>query len=73
VYACRICPYDEEADNKCVYRNDLLTVTQCVFPSSCLLVDVTDVGSSREQRGVTNGVGTDLTLVHIHCRPRCDA
>ena len=28
VYACRICPYDEIGDNKCVYRNDLLTVTK---------------------------------------------
>jgi hypothetical protein len=39
VYACRICPYDEEAENKCVYRNDLLTVTKCVpappRPAAC--------------------------------------
>lgn len=28
VYACRICPYDEIGENKCVYRNDLLTVTK---------------------------------------------
>lgn len=28
VHACRICPYDEIAENKCVYRNDLLTVTK---------------------------------------------
>jgi RNA polymerases M/15 Kd subunit len=28
VYACRICAYDEINDNKCVYRNDLLTVTK---------------------------------------------
>ena len=28
VYACRICNYDEMVDNKCVYRNDLLTVTK---------------------------------------------
>ncbi|KAI6126808.1 hypothetical protein EDD17DRAFT_1557097 [Pisolithus thermaeus] len=28
VYACRICRYDEIGDNKCVYRNDLLTVTK---------------------------------------------
>jgi DNA-directed RNA polymerase II subunit RPB9 len=30
VYACRICEYDEEVENKCVYKNDLLTVTKCV-------------------------------------------
>jgi len=28
VYACRICEYDEETENKCVYRNDLLKVTK---------------------------------------------
>jgi len=28
VYGCRICDYDELGDNKCVYRNDLLTVTK---------------------------------------------
>ncbi|KAH9949266.1 hypothetical protein B0H21DRAFT_729312 [Amylocystis lapponica] len=28
VYACRICQYDELGENKCVYRNDLLTVTK---------------------------------------------
>ncbi|KAF7369050.1 DNA-directed RNA polymerase subunit [Mycena venus] len=28
VYACRICAYDELVENKCVYRNDLLTVTK---------------------------------------------
>ncbi|KZP17349.1 hypothetical protein FIBSPDRAFT_865014 [Athelia psychrophila] len=28
VYACRICAYDEINENKCVYRNDLLTVTK---------------------------------------------
>ncbi|TFL06810.1 hypothetical protein BDV98DRAFT_499224 [Pterulicium gracile] len=28
VYACRICAYEEGGDNKCVYRNDLLTVTK---------------------------------------------
>lgn len=28
VYACRICHYDEIGENKCVYRNDLLTVTK---------------------------------------------
>ncbi|KAJ7474832.1 hypothetical protein FB451DRAFT_276592 [Mycena latifolia] len=28
VYACRICTYDELGENKCVYRNDLLTVTK---------------------------------------------
>ncbi|KAI0078059.1 hypothetical protein K474DRAFT_1683963 [Panus rudis PR-1116 ss-1] len=28
VYACRICDYDEIGENKCVYRNDLLTVTK---------------------------------------------
>ncbi|EIW79622.1 hypothetical protein CONPUDRAFT_90969 [Coniophora puteana RWD-64-598 SS2] len=28
VYACRICTYDEDVDNACVYRNDLLTVTK---------------------------------------------
>jgi len=28
VYACRICDYEELAENKLVYRNDLLTVTK---------------------------------------------
>ncbi|KAI0684507.1 hypothetical protein BC835DRAFT_1409144 [Cytidiella melzeri] len=28
LYACRICPYDEDGENQCVYRNDLLTVTK---------------------------------------------
>ncbi|EJD01921.1 uncharacterized protein FOMMEDRAFT_168509 [Fomitiporia mediterranea MF3/22] len=28
VFACRICTYDEIVENKCVYRNDLLTVTK---------------------------------------------
>ncbi|CAK5279187.1 unnamed protein product [Mycena citricolor] len=28
VYACRICAYEEMGENKCVYRNDLLTVTK---------------------------------------------
>ena len=32
VYACRICNYDEIGENKCVYRNDLLTVTKYVPP-----------------------------------------
>lgn len=31
VYACRICQYEELVDNKCVYRNDLLTVARCVL------------------------------------------
>jgi hypothetical protein len=31
VYRCRICQYDEHVDNKCVYRNDLLTVTKYVL------------------------------------------
>ena len=31
VYGCRICQYDELVDNKCVYRNDLLTVTKYVL------------------------------------------
>lgn len=28
VYACRICSEEEIGENKCVYRNDLLTVTK---------------------------------------------
>ncbi|KAH6913105.1 DNA-directed RNA polymerase II [Coprinopsis sp. MPI-PUGE-AT-0042] len=27
-YACRICPHEEIVENKCVYKNDLLTVTK---------------------------------------------
>ncbi|KAF5341993.1 hypothetical protein D9611_001533 [Ephemerocybe angulata] len=27
-YACRICPHEEVVENKCVYKNDLLTVTK---------------------------------------------
>jgi DNA-directed RNA polymerase II subunit RPB9 len=30
VYACRICEYEEDVPNKCVYKNDLLTVAKCV-------------------------------------------
>lgn len=30
VYACRICQYEEMVENKCVYRNDLLTVARYV-------------------------------------------
>lgn len=39
VYGCRICQYDEIVDNKCVYRNDLLTVTKCV--AHCFLWRIT--------------------------------
>ncbi|KAJ3731550.1 hypothetical protein DFJ43DRAFT_1079412 [Lentinula guzmanii] len=28
VFACRICQYEEASESKCVYRNDLLTVTK---------------------------------------------
>ncbi|KNZ81334.1 DNA-directed RNA polymerase II subunit RPB9 [Termitomyces sp. J132] len=28
LYACRMCQYEENVQNKCVYRNDLLTVTK---------------------------------------------
>jgi len=54
VYACRICPYDEIAENKCVYRNDLLTVTKCVL--RCFVLIPLSVfffshsGSRRESR-----------------------
>ncbi|EAU85382.2 DNA-directed RNA polymerase II [Coprinopsis cinerea okayama7 len=27
-YACRICSYEEVVENKCVYKDDLLTVTK---------------------------------------------
>lgn len=35
VFACRICDYDEIGENKCVYRNDLLTVTKCATLIAC--------------------------------------
>lgn len=43
VFACRICDHDELSENKCVYRNDLLTVTKCVvvyFFVSCVLLPI---------------------------------
>jgi hypothetical protein len=64
VYACRICDYDESGDNKCVYRNDLLTVTKCDLCP--ILVNSMLRGYFREQVGVTTDLGSDPTLVrHI--------
>jgi DNA-directed RNA polymerase II subunit RPB9 len=71
VYACRICPYDEIAENKCVYRNDLLTVTKCVLRSFVLMQLSVCFFVFREQKGVTTDLGTDPTLVcltHIQDR-----
>ena len=51
VHACRICPYDEIAENKCVYRNDLLTVTKYAFRSFAFLplsARFSRLGSRRE-------------------------
>lgn len=72
VYACRICPYDEIAENKCVYRNDLLTVTKCVLRSFVLIpLSVCFFFAFREQKGVTTDLGTDPTLVRpIHIQDR---
>ncbi|KAF9045400.1 DNA-directed RNA polymerase II [Panaeolus papilionaceus] len=28
LYACRMCPFEDVVENKCIYRNDLLTVTK---------------------------------------------
>ena len=53
VYACRICQYDEIAENKCVYRNDLLTVTKYVsrrLPFLPLNICFSHSGSRRESR-----------------------
>ncbi|KAJ6466930.1 hypothetical protein C8R45DRAFT_480735 [Mycena sanguinolenta] len=68
VYACRICTYDELVENKCVYRNDLLTVTKYVCQFSSLRWPT----SLREQVGVTTDLGSDPTLAHsnIPC-PKC--
>ena len=63
VYACRICEYDEIGENKCVYRNDLLTVTKYVLRSFVLLPPSAYCFVFREQKGVTNDLGTDPTLV----------
>lgn len=61
VYGCRICQYDELVDNKCVYRNDLLTVTKCVFVMYVCHFFWPHV--LREQVGVTTDLGADATLV----------
>ena len=53
VYACRICEYDEIGENKCVYRNDLLTVTKYVLRCFALFYSVSVFscsGSRRESR-----------------------
>ena len=63
VYACRICEYDEIGENKCVYRNDLLTVTKCVLRSFAFLPLSVLFFVFREQKGVTTDLGTDPTLV----------
>lgn len=74
VYACRICEYDEIGENKCVYRNDLLTVTKYVLRSFALLSLSMYFFARREQKGVTTDLGTDPTLVcsiHIQYREPC--
>lgn len=63
VYACRICQYDEIGENKCVYRNDLLTVTKCVPQPFVFLPLNVCFFVFREQKGVTTDLGTDPTLV----------
>ena len=71
VYACRICPYDEIAENKCVYRNDLLTVTKCVLRNFVLMPLSVCFFAFREQKGVTTDLGTDPTLVRfVHIQDR---
>jgi len=71
VYACRICEYDEIGENKCVYRNDLLTVTKYVLRSFAFLLFIVWFFACREQKGVTTDLGTDPTLVcSIHIRNR---
>ena len=74
VYACRICEYDEIGENKCVYRNDLLTVTKYVLRSSAFLPLSVCFLARREQKGVTTDLGTDPTLVcsiHIQDPESC--
>lgn len=61
VYACRICAYDEIGDNKCVYRNDLLTVTKYATSAHCCRF--LTPACYREQVGVTTDLGSDPTLV----------
>lgn len=63
VYACRICQYDEIGENKCVYRNDLLTVTKCVLRRFVFASLNVRFFAVREQKGVTTDLGTDPTLV----------
>jgi DNA-directed RNA polymerase II subunit RPB9 len=63
VYGCRICQYDEMVDNSCVYRNDLLTVTKCVFFT--LHSFRSSLTAFREQVGVTTDLGADATLVRL--------
>ena len=74
VYACRICQYDEIGENKCVYRNDLLTVTKCVLRRLAFLPFTLSFFALREQKGVTTDLGTDPTLVRsipTRCRELC--
>ena len=74
VYACRICEYDEIGENKCVYRNDLLTVTKYVLRNSAFLPLSVCFLARREQKGVTTDLGTDPTLVcsiHIQDPKSC--
>jgi DNA-directed RNA polymerase II subunit RPB9 len=61
VYACRICTFDEIAENKCVYRNDRLVKTRRV--GGLLVHNGPANEDDREQVGVTADLGTDPTLV----------
>lgn len=47
VYGCRICQYDDIVENKCVYRNDLLTVTKCVHRPFFLCLNLCILSGSK--------------------------
>jgi DNA-directed RNA polymerase subunit M/transcription elongation factor TFIIS len=49
VYACRICSEEEIGENKCVYRNDLLTVTKQVLRTEIFLCHISDLKSTENK------------------------
>ena len=37
IYACRHCPHEEIADNKCIYRNQIVTSIEYVIADECVV------------------------------------
>ncbi|KAJ7506987.1 hypothetical protein B0H11DRAFT_188074 [Mycena galericulata] len=71
VYACRICTYDELGENKCVYRNDLLTVTkEQVGVTTDLGTDPTLVTPSRFRPDFPHSLPFSQAHSNIPC-PKC--